>query len=173
MQARLDSSVYENITLHPSIGMTDVQLSCGISRQWIWRPLLSGVWQRYGRVTHDVLHECEEIRSSHDHRVERAVRAVMMLRDKFEWKQRVEVEVEEPEELEWDPRMGHEDVQMTDEKETTVTPDNGELGEGQSSDEEDIVEGELTGNDAPTPVASSSPAAVSVDVEMAPTNTSS
>ncbi|KAG2038075.1 hypothetical protein BDR03DRAFT_955696 [Suillus americanus] len=124
-----------------------------------------------GRVTHeDVLHECEEIRSAHDHRVERAVRAVMMLRDKFEWKQRVEVEVEEPEELEWDPRMGHaKDVQMTDEKEITVTPDNGELGEGQSSDEEDIVEGELTGNDAPTPVASPD----AVDVEMPPAGVSS
>jgi hypothetical protein len=53
----------------------------------------------------------------------------------------------------------------------TVTPDNGELGEGQSSDEEDIVEGELTGNDAPTPVAS--PVAVLVDVEMAPADASS
>ncbi|KAG1733898.1 uncharacterized protein EDB91DRAFT_1084283 [Suillus paluster] len=89
-------------------------------------------------------------------------RAVMMLRDKFEWKQRVEVEVEEPEELEWDPRMGHGDIQMTNENEVTVTPDNRELEEGQSSDEEDIVEGELTGNDGPTPVAT--PAAV--DVEM-------
>ncbi|KAG0697871.1 hypothetical protein DFH29DRAFT_129764 [Suillus ampliporus] len=117
-----------------------------------------------GRVTHeDVLHECDEIRSAHDHRVERAVRAVMMLRDKFEWKQRVEVEVEEPEELEWDPRMGHGDIHMKNDRETTVTPDNGELGEGQSSDEEDIVEGELTGDDGPTPVAT--PAAV--DVEMA------
>jgi hypothetical protein len=53
----------------------------------------------------DVLKECDEIRSAHDRRVDRAVRAVMMLREKFDWKQRVEVEVEEPEELEWDPRM--------------------------------------------------------------------
>ncbi|OJA15502.1 hypothetical protein AZE42_08254 [Rhizopogon vesiculosus] len=121
------------------------------------------------RVTHeDVLLECEEIRSAHDHRVERAVRAVMMLRDKFEWKQRVEVEVEEPEELEWDPRIGHGDIQMANEKETPGTLDNGELGEGQSSDEEYMVEGELTGDDGQTPVAT--PAAV--DVEMVPADAS-
>ncbi|KAF8192969.1 hypothetical protein BJ912DRAFT_848737 [Pholiota molesta] len=54
----------------------------------------------------DVLQECAEIRGAHDRRVERASRAVMMLRDKFDWKQRVEVEVEEPEELDWDPRLG-------------------------------------------------------------------
>jgi hypothetical protein len=201
-QARLGSSVYEKIALHPSIGMTDAQLDndlipllrnqqttdvlnmetatvrrlaeCMATRGAI---ATNSVQTNHppatsGRVTHeDVLHECEEIRSAHDHRVERAVRAVMMLKDKFEWKQRVEVEVEEPEELEWDPRMEHEDVQMTNEKEMTVTPDNGELGEGQSSDEEDIVEGELTGNDAPTPVAS--PVAVLVDVEMAPADASS
>jgi hypothetical protein len=121
------------------------------------------------RVTHeDVLLECKSIRSAHDHRVERAVRAVMMLRDKFEWKQRVEVEVEEPEELEWDPRIAHGDVQMANEKETLGTLDNAELGDGQSSDEEDMVEGELTGDDGQTPVAT--PAAV--DVEMAPPDAS-
>lgn len=123
------------------------------------------------RVTHeDVLLECETIRSMHDHRIERAVRAVTMLRDKFEWKQRVEVEVEEPEELEWDPRMGHGhgDVQMMNEKETSGIVDNGELGGGQSSDEEDMVEGELTGDDGQTPVAT--PAAV--DIEMTAADTS-
>ncbi|KAG1883794.1 hypothetical protein F4604DRAFT_1981578 [Suillus subluteus] len=195
-QARLGSSVYEKIALHPSIGMTDAQLEndlipllrnqqttdvlnmetatvrrlaeCMATRGAI---ATNGVQTNHppatsGRVTHE-----DRYGSAHDHRVERAVRAVMMLRDKFEWKQRVEVEVEEPEELEWDPRVEHEDFQMTSEQEMTVTPDNGELGEGQSSDEEDIVEGELTGNDAPTPVAS--PAAVLVDVEMGPANASS
>lgn len=52
----------------------------------------------------DVLEECREIREAHDARVERAVRAVALLRDKYEWKMRVEVEEEEPEELSWDPR---------------------------------------------------------------------
>ncbi|KAF5391040.1 hypothetical protein D9757_003958 [Collybiopsis confluens] len=50
----------------------------------------------------DVLQECEHIRADHDRRADRAVRAVMLLRDKFEWKPRVAVEVEEPEELDWD-----------------------------------------------------------------------
>lgn len=45
----------------------------------------------------DVLRECEQIRLEHDERVERAVRAVTLLREKFDWKARVEVENAEPE----------------------------------------------------------------------------
>ncbi|KAG7440447.1 uncharacterized protein BT62DRAFT_583745 [Guyanagaster necrorhizus] len=87
----------------------------------------------------DVLEECNEIRAAHDARVDRAVRAVTMLRDKFDWKQRVEVEVEEPEELDWDPRfqsgpggdgMGPMDVDM----------------DAESSDE-DEVESHLNGGE--------------------------
>ncbi|KAG5637301.1 hypothetical protein H0H81_005044 [Sphagnurus paluster] len=54
----------------------------------------------------DVLEECAEIRAAHDQRAERAIRAVLMLRDRFDWRARVEVAVEEPEELDWDPRLG-------------------------------------------------------------------
>ncbi|KAI0691129.1 hypothetical protein BC835DRAFT_1279787 [Cytidiella melzeri] len=55
----------------------------------------------------DVLAECEQIRMEHDERIERAINAVVRLRnEKYEWKVRVEVEQEEPEELEWDPRLG-------------------------------------------------------------------
>ncbi|KAF7324724.1 hypothetical protein MKEN_00514100 [Mycena kentingensis (nom. inval.)] len=53
----------------------------------------------------DVLQECAQIRAAHDQRVERAVRAVAMLRDKFE-KTRMEVDEEEPEELAYDPMNG-------------------------------------------------------------------
>ena len=60
----------------------------------------------------DVLRECEEIRNAHDKRAERAVRAVLLLRDKFDWKPRVEVEVEEPEELAWDPRAGRQPAEI-------------------------------------------------------------
>ncbi|KAF9465898.1 hypothetical protein BDZ94DRAFT_275619 [Collybia nuda] len=68
-----------------------------------------------GKVEYeDVLRECEEIRSAHDRRIERAVRAVAMLKEKFDWKQRVEVEVEEPEELEWDPRTRMHQSAMED-----------------------------------------------------------
>jgi len=66
----------------------------------------------------DVLAECKEIHDAHDRRVERAILAVNMLKDKFDWKQRVEVAEAEPEELGWDPRFmndadaGDEDVAM-------------------------------------------------------------
>lgn len=89
----------------------------------------------------DVLAECNEIRAAHDARVDRAVRAVTMLREKFDWRQRVEVEVEEPEELDWDPRfqngpggdgMGPMDVDMDaessdeDEVESHLNADEGD-----------------------------------------------
>jgi hypothetical protein len=74
----------------------------------------------------DVLRECEEIRMAHDKRAERAAKAVLLLRDKFDWKQRVEVEVEEPEELSWDPRLGPQSM--------NEGTSNGEEG---SSDEDD------------------------------------
>lgn len=110
------------------------------------------------KVTYeDVLRECAEIRDAHDHRVERAVRAVLMLRDKFDWKQRVEVEEPEPEELEWDPRMRQQDVHVEKQDDPEIAD-----VEGQSSDEEEVVEGELAGDDGQTPVASP------VDVEMTP-----
>lgn len=53
----------------------------------------------------DVLTECTEIREEHDRRVDRAVRAVAMLREKFDWKSRVAVETEEPEEVDWVAEM--------------------------------------------------------------------
>ncbi|KAG5645690.1 hypothetical protein DXG03_005528 [Asterophora parasitica] len=91
----------------------------------------------------DVLAECEEIRGAHDRRVERAVRAVTMLRERFDWRARVEVEVEEPEELEWDPRI-HPQVMDHD-------MDDGEDGEDHN--------GEDTG-------VEDSPSAVNGDVGM-------
>jgi hypothetical protein len=116
------------------------------------------------KVTHeDVLRECAEIREAHDHRVDRAVRAVLMLRDKFEWKQRVQVEEPEPEELEWDPRIRHEDVQMEGSVEEEDMPEAADAEEGQSSDEEEVVEGELAGDDGQTPTATP---ATPMDVEM-------
>jgi len=35
----------------------------------------------------DVLWECGEIRDEHDRRVDRAMRVVTMLKDRFDWKQ--------------------------------------------------------------------------------------
>ncbi|KAG6373055.1 hypothetical protein JVT61DRAFT_1810 [Boletus reticuloceps] len=110
------------------------------------------------RVTYDgVVRECAEIRDTHDRRVERAVRAVLMLRDKFDWKQRVEVEEPEPEELEWDPRVRQQTAPVENQDVLEMAD-----VEGQSSDEEEVVEGELAGDDGQTPAGSP------VDVEMTP-----
>ena len=114
----------------------------------------------------DVLNECAEIRGAHDRRVERAVRAVIMLREKFDWKQRVEVEVEEPEELDWDPRLARRNQVEIEEagnaaviEGTTldVTMASGSEDEDDddktgSSDEDEVnVEGVLVNGDASTP----------------------
>ncbi|KAF8206383.1 hypothetical protein K438DRAFT_1817101 [Mycena galopus ATCC 62051] len=113
----------------------------------------------------DVIRECDAIRAAHDQRVERAVRAVAMLRDKFELRQRVQVEVEEPEELSWDPRL-----RMPNEAAA-----GGDETEGSSGDEddEDVVEGELVDTNMATdsPQAAFAPAAAPsttglIDVNM-------
>ncbi|KAM6494979.1 hypothetical protein JOM56_009602, partial [Amanita muscaria] len=70
----------------------------------------------------------EEQEKVDDSGSEKTVRAVLLLRDKFDWKQRVEVEVEEPEELSWDPRVGPQE---------NGTASNGEELEEGSSEEED------------------------------------
>ncbi|KAG6336222.1 hypothetical protein ID866_2873 [Astraeus odoratus] len=106
---------------------------------------------RSQRITpEDVLQECAEIRDAHDRRVDRAVRAVLLLRDKYEWKQRVAVEVEEPEELGWDPRQRQQNVAIVNdvqgEADVDIDPD-----DGQSSDEEEVIEGELARPDDQTP----------------------
>ena len=124
-----------------------------------------------GKVEYDdVLRECAQIRDEHDKRVERAVRAVAMLRDKFDWKQRVEVEVEEPEELEWDPRIAERvDIDMQEGEEHGIDVDAEGEGEpggdspgGQSSDEDDVelVEHAVRGGSEPTTPAMPSAAAV-------------
>ncbi|KAF9223179.1 hypothetical protein BS17DRAFT_157403 [Gyrodon lividus] len=192
-------SPYEDIALHPSIGMTDLQLDndlipllrnqqttdvlrmenatvrrlaeCMVTRGAIATNGLEGQKHTSGfgpstkqKVTHeDVLRECAEIREAHDHRVDRAVRAVLMLRDKFEWKQRVEVEEPEPEELEWDPRIRKDDVHMGNGVDEEDVPEVADAEEGQSSDEEEVVEGELAGDDGQTPAETP---ATPADVEM-------
>lgn len=91
----------------------------------------------------EVLQECVEIREAHDRRVDRAVRAVTMLRERFDWKQRVEVEVEEPEELDWDPRLGHRQDNLPAEE---ADPDEEMASENNSDDDDDSlshVEAEL------------------------------
>ncbi|KAJ7750430.1 hypothetical protein DFH07DRAFT_1034338 [Mycena maculata] len=105
----------------------------------------------------DVLRECAQIRAAHDQRIERAVRAVTMLRDKFELRQRVEVEVEEPEELTWDPRLGMPPEAGAGGDVGMDSVDEGDEGSS-DDDEEDVVEGELVesgmATDSPAPPGS-------------------
>jgi hypothetical protein len=98
----------------------------------------------------DVLKESAEIRDAHDRRVERAVRAVTMLREKFDWKQRVAVEIEEPEELDWDPRLGRAGSIGTpshegNDDEVMMEGGRDEDEDGSSDDDQDQanIEGEL------------------------------
>ena len=125
-------------------------------------PPLPGAFPRKPEYE-DVLQECAEIRGAHDRRADRAVRAVTMLREKFDWKQRVEVEVEEPEELDWDPRLGHHGhghfhghPQATDvmgEEEDVEMDDSDESSDDDDEKDENNVEGALTNPDATSPLA--------------------
>ncbi|PIL27071.1 hypothetical protein GSI_10210 [Ganoderma sinense ZZ0214-1] len=96
----------------------------------------------------DVLQECAQIRAEHDERVARATRAVMLLRDKYDWKARVEVEQEEPEELDWDPRPP-EGPSLS----AAETPNGGQSND---SEEEEELE-EVLGNGEHTPEGSQGP----------------
>lgn len=105
--------------------------------------------QFLGRRTEyeDVLHECDQIRVEHDERVDRAVRAVAMLREKYDWKARVEVDQEEPEEIEWEARGvvaqdASQPERMSEDGESAGTPTGGQSND---SDEEEELE-EVLGN---------------------------
>ncbi|RPD79577.1 hypothetical protein L226DRAFT_531336 [Lentinus tigrinus ALCF2SS1-7] len=100
----------------------------------------------------DVLRECEQIRAEHDARVERATRAVTMLREKYDWKARVAVEQEEPEELDWDPRLPGGGPAPS-EGESAETPSGRQSSD---SDEEEELE-EVLGNGEHTPEGSQGP----------------
>jgi hypothetical protein len=106
-----------------------------------------------------ILSELTSIRDAHDARIDRAIRAVTMLRDKYDWKTRVEVEVEEPEELEWDPRKivfpnANREVEEADgdvDMNGDGTEDgDGDADDGQSSDE-DAVDAMVVGDGAASP----------------------
>lgn len=100
----------------------------------------------------DVLRECDQIRLEHDERVERAVRAVTLLREKYDWKVRMEVQDEEPEEFDWEgmvtDRGGEnvdEDVEMNVDGDDEDKEGKGE--ESNESEEEEELE-EVLGNGA-------------------------
>ncbi|KAI0655041.1 hypothetical protein C8Q70DRAFT_924718 [Cubamyces menziesii] len=98
----------------------------------------------------DVLRECEQIQVEHDQRVERATRAVTLLRDKYDWKARVEVEQEEPEELDWDPRIPDGATEVVPAPEPSEGTDTPSGRQSNDSEEEEELE-EVLGNGEHTP----------------------
>ncbi|KAJ2923393.1 hypothetical protein H1R20_g13704, partial [Candolleomyces eurysporus] len=53
---------------------------------------------RMNQLLQDVIRECDEIRDAHDRLVDRAVKAVALLREKYDWKNRIDSDWEEDEE---------------------------------------------------------------------------
>lgn len=185
--ANTQISPYERISLHPTTSLSDAQidtelvpllrnqqtndvlkmendvvrrLAQSMSTKGSIGVLTSSTSSSTSRpptTYQSVLQECSEIRTEHDKRAERAIRAVKMLRERFEWKARVEVEVEEPEELEWDPRLGPQPgprvgetlpAMDVDEESESDSEEEGENGGGRrpdddSSGDEQSVEGAL------------------------------
>ena len=167
---------YEKIALHPRVPLTDAQLDNELipllrnqqttdvlrSENETVRHLAEHMETKgsLGVLGHaprpggkhpeyeDVLRECEQIRVEHDLRVERATRAVTMLREKYDWKARVEVDQEEPEELDWDPRFPS----------GSGAPTSVESADSQSNDSEEEEElEEVLGNGEHTPDGTPAP----------------
>jgi hypothetical protein len=123
-----NGKIFESLVLHPTRGLTDAKFDAGIipflrnlqttevlrmenetvrrMSEHIHTGGTLGIVTGASKASHeDVIRECDQIKLEHDDRVERAVKAVTMLREKYDWKLRVIVEQEEPEELDWDPRI--------------------------------------------------------------------
>lgn len=96
----------------------------------------------------DVLKECAEIRDAHDRRVERAVRAVHMLRERYDWKQRVEAAVEEEEVSMWnrDAGMGGGYDEDDHDHEPDHEHGDGKGKESEDDEDDDEDEDEVMGN---------------------------
>ena len=175
---------YEKIALHPRVPLTDAQLDNELipllrnqqttdvlrSENETVRHLAEHMETKgsLGVLGHaprpggkhpeyeDVLRECEQIRVEHDLRVERATRAVTMLREKYDWKARVTVDQEEPEELDWDPRFpeGAPGMGVEPSEESSADTPSGRQS-NDSEDEEELEE--VLGNGEHTPDGSQGP----------------
>ncbi|KZS87069.1 hypothetical protein SISNIDRAFT_461245 [Sistotremastrum niveocremeum HHB9708] len=110
-------NLYERLALHPSNSVSDAQLDTdlvpllrnqqttqvlNVESQSVARLLKAGIrvpgasFPGYSGPVTGPTEDIESVRSAHDSRVERAVRAVSMLRDKYDWKVRVDIEDEVP-----------------------------------------------------------------------------
>ena len=163
-------NIFESLALHPTLGLTDAQFDAGIipflrnlqttevlrmenetvrrMSEHTYTGGTLGIVTGVSKASHEeVVRECDQIKLEHDERVDRAIKAVTMLREKYDWKARVMVEQEEPEELDWDPRiqqqtMAHEEELSSDsESSGPSVADEGE--ESNDSEEEKETENAL------------------------------
>ncbi|KAF8528413.1 hypothetical protein BU17DRAFT_80754 [Hysterangium stoloniferum] len=107
------TNIFQKLALHPKISLTEHQLDHALAPLLRNQPtvqVLKGEDATVRRLAavlksatsegvpvvagpegcQQVVQECAQIRSEHDARVERAVKAVALLKDRYEWKARVE-----------------------------------------------------------------------------------
>ena len=157
-------NIFESLALHPTLGLTDAQFDAGIIpflRNLQTTEVLRiendtvrrmsehshtggtlGIMTGVSKASHeDVIRECDQIKLEHDERVDRAIKAVTMLREKYDWKVRVMVEQEEPEELDWDPRIQRQTMARMEEVLSSDSESSGpsaaEDAEGSNDSEEE------------------------------------
>ena len=112
---------FQNLVLHPSLAIPEQQLDNAIApllRNHPTMPVLKEEDVSVRRIAavlqsalpegvpavpgaegcEQVVQECQEIKREHDSRVDGAIKAVSLLRDRYEWRTRVEAGDEEPDE---------------------------------------------------------------------------
>lgn len=175
-------NIFESLALHPTLGLADTQFDAGIIpflRNLQTTEVLRmenetvrrmsehtqtggtlGIVTGASKASHeDVIQECDQIKLEHDDRVDRAIKAVNMLREKYDWKVRVMVEQEEPEELDWDPRiqqqtMAHVGRALSSDSDSSVADGGEESNDSEEEKETEnaLGEGSIDG-DTPTAMA--------------------
>ena len=178
-----NANIFESLALHPTLGLTDAQFDAGIIpflRNLQTTEVLRmenetvrrmsehtqtggtlGIITGASKASHEgVIRECDQIKLEHDERVDRAIKAVTMLREKYDWKVRVMVEQEEPEELDWDPRIQRQTMTRVEEVLSSDSESSGpsavdDGGESNDSEEEKETENALGEGsvDGDTPLA--------------------
>lgn len=178
-------NIFESLALHPTLGLTDAQFDAGIIpflRNLQTTEVLRMENETVRRMSEhaqtggtmgivtgvskasqdDVVRECDQIKLEHDERVERAIKAVTMLREKCDWKVRVMVEQEEPEELDWDPRIQQQTMARVEEGLSSDSESSGPsaMDEGEESNDseeeketENALEEGSVGGDTPLAMA--------------------
>ena len=131
-------TLFQNLVLHPGVAIPEQQLDNAIAPLLRNQPTMQVLKEEDGSVRsiaavlksatpegvpivpgtegcEKVVQECLEIKRAHDSRVDRAVKAVALLRDRYEWRARIEAGDGEQEEDEYgEDGSGPEDVTMVE-----------------------------------------------------------